>query len=405
MRIAIWHNLPSGGGKRALYNHVRALKENGHFLEAWTTDMSSSDYLPLSELIVENRKKIKQEYENLWDIINPIKREQQIIKLLNEHCLECVKEIESKKFDLVFANSCGISYMPYIGKFTKLPRIVYLGEPYRPLYEAMPENIWKAPYQILKLKKIKRIVSDFLINYSRRIKVLNEIEAAKSYQKILVNSLFSRENVIRSYGLDATVCYLGIDTGNFEPTVLKKEPYVVGLGFISSIKSVHKAIEIISEIPKEIRPVLKWIANGLDKTYLEEMIVLSKRLKVDFQYFFNISDLDLVKIISNAAIMIYTPRLEPFGLAPLEANACGTYVVAIAEGGVRESISNGINGTLINGYKIKEFADVITLFVTDLNYAKTKGNEARIFVEENWNEQFMKKNILSEVESIVKMPK
>ena len=32
MKIAIWHNLPSGGGKRALYNHIKALKENGHYV-------------------------------------------------------------------------------------------------------------------------------------------------------------------------------------------------------------------------------------------------------------------------------------------------------------------------------------------------------------------------------------
>jgi len=46
--------------------------------------------------------------------------------------------------------------------------------------------------------------------------------------------------------------------------------------------------------------------------------------------------------------MVYSARLEPFGLAPLEANACATPVVAVAEGGVRESIRNGVNGVLIS---------------------------------------------------------
>jgi hypothetical protein len=30
MKIAVWQNLPSGGGKRALYYHVRGLVELGH---------------------------------------------------------------------------------------------------------------------------------------------------------------------------------------------------------------------------------------------------------------------------------------------------------------------------------------------------------------------------------------
>ena len=401
MKIAVWHNLASGGGKRTLYNHVKILKENGYYIEIWTTDVFSQDYLPLSDISIEHKKELKNAYYDLWKIRNPIKRQSRITELLNAHCIECIKEIEAKKFDLLFVNSCGITYMPYIGKFTKLPRILYLGEPNRLLYEAFPENIWKAPYDELKLKKIKRIINDFKINYSRRIQVLNEIEAAKSYQKILVNSLFSRENIMRSYGLDSTVCYLGVDTEKFNRTEIKKEPYVVGVGTICFIKAIDKAIEIIGRIPLGIRPVLKWIANGFDKSYLDEMIELAKKAHVDFKYYINISDIELVNIVSKAAIMIYTPRLEPFGLAPLESNACGTYVVAIAEGGVRESISNGKNGTLINGYFVDELADIVSSFVKDLELAEARGNEARYFVQKYWDKRFMTDNIIKEIEDIV----
>ena len=54
MRIAVWHNLPSGGGKRALYYHVRGLVERGHSVEAWCPSTSDRNYLPLSELITEH---------------------------------------------------------------------------------------------------------------------------------------------------------------------------------------------------------------------------------------------------------------------------------------------------------------------------------------------------------------
>lgn len=400
MKIAVWHNLPSGGGKRALYSHVKALKERGHYLEAWTTDMASEDYLPLSDLILEHRKEVHTKYLHLWKIKNPIKRELEIFRLLKEHCAECANEIESKKFDIVFASSCGITNMPFIGIVTKLPCVLYLGEPNRPLHEAMPENIWKAPYPKLRLKKFRRLINDYKLNYSRRLKILFEVEAAHSYASIIVNSLFSRENIIRSYGVDARVCYLGIDTEKFQPLFGEKEPYVVGLGTISEIKSVHKAIEILASIPPEERPVLKWIGNGFNKTYLDTILELAKKSGVDFQFFLNISDQELINLISKAAIMIYTPKLEPFGLAPLEANACGTYVVAIAEGGIKESISNGLNGTLVNGYLVSDFVKVITKFTNDLDYARIKGREAREFVVKNWNEKEGAKNIISEIESL-----
>jgi glycosyltransferase involved in cell wall biosynthesis len=103
--------------------------------------------------------------------------------------------------------------------------------------------------------------------------------------------------------------------------------------------------------------------------------------------------------------MLYTSRLEPFGLAPLEANACGTYVVAIAEGGIRESITNGKNGCLINGYRLNEFAKEIISLISDMDYALKKGTEARNFIIENWDEKMMAKNIIYEIESILNKEK
>src|ERR1039458_290172 len=35
MRIAVWQDLPSGGGERALYDHVSGLVAHGHYVESW----------------------------------------------------------------------------------------------------------------------------------------------------------------------------------------------------------------------------------------------------------------------------------------------------------------------------------------------------------------------------------
>jgi glycosyltransferase involved in cell wall biosynthesis len=276
LRIAVWHNLPSGGAKRALYNQILALRQYGHYLEAWTTDLSSPDYLPLTELIQEHRKPVKADYEKVIRTRNSVLKEIRISRLLDSHMKECSREIESGNFDILFASSCAITYMPFIGEFLSLPKIVYLGEPYRILHEAMPENIWQAPYRNLRLRKIKRIYRDFLLNYSRRIRLRREIDAAKSFDRILVNSLFSRENVLRAYGIDATVCYLGIDTGTFGVDIREKEPYVVCLGTVSFIKGVHRVIQIVSRISDSIRPEIRWIGNGSDDYYKKEMIRLAE---------------------------------------------------------------------------------------------------------------------------------
>jgi len=61
-----------------------------------------------------------------------------------------------------------------------------------------------------------------------------------------------------------------------------------------------------------------------------------------------VSDEELVEVLNRATALVYTSRLEPFGFAPLEANACATPVVAVAEGGVRETMRNGVNGILVD---------------------------------------------------------
>ncbi len=400
MRIAVWHNLPSGGGKRALFNHIKALKEAGHYLEAWTTDFSSENYLPLTELIPEHRIAILKNIKAANKIPFPIKRERIIYEILKDHYYKCLREIKTGDFDLIFANSCGITYMPQIGLYTDLPTTLYLGEPYRPLYEAMPKNIWAAPYEKLRLRKIKRLVRDFQRNYANRIRVSREIAAAASYDKILVNSLFSRESVLRAYGIDARVSYLGIDTARFRNTTQTKEAYVVGLGTLSRTKGVHLAIETVARIPEGKRPGLKWIANGAEEGYPEEMNRMAADLKVDYQPYLNLDQTGLTEMLSRAAVMLYTSRLEPFGLAPLEANACGTYVIANAEGGIRESISHGVNGSLIYNSNMLEFAGEVEKFITNLDLARESGMKAREFVRKNWDLKLRSRQFITELEEM-----
>src|ERR1700722_18226794 len=54
MKIAVWHNLPSGGGKRALYDHVRGLVARGHYVESWCPPTADQEFLPISDLVLEH---------------------------------------------------------------------------------------------------------------------------------------------------------------------------------------------------------------------------------------------------------------------------------------------------------------------------------------------------------------
>jgi glycosyltransferase involved in cell wall biosynthesis len=70
------------------------------------------------------------------------------------------------------------------------------------------------------------------------------------------------------------------------------------------------------------------------RRHQKELQSLARQSSDWFTVKVRVSDKELPSFLSRASMLLYVFRLEAFGLAPLEANACGMPVVAIAEGGV-----------------------------------------------------------------------
>jgi glycosyltransferase involved in cell wall biosynthesis len=401
MRIAVWHNLPSGGGKRALLYHLKALVDRGHQLEIWCPDTAYSSNLHAVEKDIKlHVLPLKEELQKLtppqkyYHKFSYLKKRNIIIK---RHCEEVAKQVSKSPFDLAFVNSCAINYMSFMGlSILKIPSVIYLGEPYRFNYEASPNLVWTAPGDTLSSSFIKNHISIL----GNRLQVFEEIQAAKSYSKILVNSLYSREAIMKCYGMDSEVCYLGIDNSFLEFSLKPKKPYVISLGYFYYYKGVDRAIRTISNISSNVRPKLLWVGNGVDELYKVEMTDLSRKLNVELEILINVTDDELKLLIAEAALMVYMPRLEPFGFAPLEANALGTTVVAIAEGGIRETIKHGINGFLVQNEDFITASKYVEALVTDLCFASVEGEKSRMEVKENWGFNKLSDNIERSLSSV-----
>jgi glycosyltransferase involved in cell wall biosynthesis len=390
LRIAVWHNLPSGGGKRALYDHVRGLLERGHAVEAWCPPTADQEYLPLGRLVTEHV--IPFEWQQpparlphsrlLWQYRQPLA----MMRGMDEHCRRCAAEINAGGFDLLLANPCRLFRTTPIGRYVKGPKALYLQEPARWLYEAMPQLPWVAqpvPDTLLSATYWKDYLRDFFKVQGLRVQAREELMNARAYDAILVNSLFSRESVLRSYGLNARVCYLGVDTERFVHRQLPREQFVVGIGAIVPEKNIALVIEALGRVPAP-RPRLVWVANVAEPSHLEELKRLASGLDVEAEFKVNVSDEQLIEILNRGLMMVYAPRLEPFGFAPLEANACGMPVVAVAEGGVRETVEHGVNGLLVR-HDAGEMAEAIRLLSEDKRYAAELGRNGCRIVREKWS--------------------
>ena len=270
MKIAVWHNLPSGGGKRALYYHVRGLVERGHSVEAWCPSTSDRNYLPLSELITEHVLPIKIPHRNKFMARTRLLPEYygdqlRQAKALDEHCQRCAEEINREDFDILFANSSIIHAVSSIGRYVKTKKVLYLQEPNRWLYEAGESGLpWVAIPTATRSWMRPRYIRRFLWNLisTQRLRVLARDEQlnASAFDLILVNSYFSRETLLRVYGLDSTVCYLGVDTQLFVNHQHARENFVVGVGQLTPNKNVELVIKAVAKIGVP-RPRLVWIAN------------------------------------------------------------------------------------------------------------------------------------------------
>jgi glycosyltransferase involved in cell wall biosynthesis len=353
MKIAVWHNLPSGGGKRALWHHVAGLISRGHEVQSWCPATADQEFLPLSRLCTEhvlpfNHQSKSKASLGLWHLL----------KEMDAHCRECARQMEGQGFDVLFANCCSFFATTPIARHARLPSVLYLGEPHREFYEALPKLLWLTMTEKgkgLRRFRVARLVANWVRLHAMRVQAQAEISNAEAFDRILVNSLFSRESVLRAYGLDAQVCYLGVDTERFQPSGEPVEDYVIGLSAI-----------------------------GYDGRYRNEVTELAKSLKVRFEIRQMVSDQELVSLLSRAIAMLYTSRLEPFGLAPLEANACGVPVVAIAEGGVRESIEHGRNGLLVSTAEPEDLASALVAILSDPSLAREMRSKARDVVVSRW---------------------
>ncbi len=388
MKIAVWHNLPNGGGKRALYDHVRGLVDRGHAVEVWCPPTADRTYCSLGELATEHVVPLSWPIGRHSKIIAALRYGAGLGKIsaMNHHCRRCAEEINRIGFDLLFVNSCMFFGAAPIARYVRIPAVAFLQEPYRLLYEALPRLPWPALDAVegwwRSANYVRRRVDDLVRTRGYRLQAREELRNARSFTSILVNSYFSRESFLRAYGIDANVCYLGVDTKLFGDKNGLRENFIVGIGSFTPAKNIQFVIRALVHL-KPPRPRLVWIGNFAHEAYLEELAQLARSEHVDFETKLRISDAELVSLLNRARMMAYAPRLEPFGYAPLEANACGLPVVAVAEGGVRETVIDGVNGILVE-HDPRAMATAIQRLLDDPKYAYQLGENGRRLVAERW---------------------
>ena len=400
--IALYHNLKSGGSKRELFEFTKRMKLEGNIVSVYTHEPEKGKYLDLTDLIndvfVSDYKKLKNISFTLpffKSILNLV------IDVLNIHRLKKVSKsmaskIDKNNYDFVFVHhNKDYVQSPFILKYLKTRTVYFCAEPMRVFYDA-------SMYRMLKIHlerrtnailRIYTFITDLVDRPCKKI-LSNKIkkhdfENIQYCDLVLTNSYYSRERILAAYGKESKVVYLGGDSLNAtddsypnEPP--KKENIVVSVGAINPLKGYDFIVETLGKVNKHIRPTLVIIGNAVNLEYMSFLERLAKTNKVKINIKSNLSDCELSRYIRQAKIFLYAPYLEPLGLAPLEAMALGTPVIAVKEGGPRETIKDQYNGLLVERDS-KLFTEAITLLLQSPDEQARLAKNAFDDIQNYWN--------------------
>jgi len=382
MRIALFHNLPSGGAKRTLYESAKRLAAN-HHIDVYTLTCADHDFANLRPLVASHKA---FDFRPLPLLSSPLGRLNQAIRLADLLRLSVLSrviahEIKSAHYDVVLAHPCQFTKSPSILRhLSSPPAIYYCQEPLRLLYEAMPARPYD--HDDASWRLMLNHVDPLPFLYHAALKRIDQCNT-RSASLVLVNSEFTRQAVHRIYQVEARVSYHGVDAHRFRPLPVEKRHIVLSVGSLSPLKGFDFLIQAVARISSDQRPSLVIASNFQwppERIYLKQ---LAHDLDVELVLFASVSDEHLVQLYNQAKVTVYAPLREPFGLVPLESMACGTPIVGVREGGLQETIIHERTGLLVER-DCEQFARAVQHLLSNSTLASEYGRNGREHVLRNW---------------------
>ncbi len=387
MKIALYHNLTSGGSKREAYEFARQFVRDGHTVDLYCSSIADERFLPLDgivhrqhifDLVLVPGLAIRfpglRRYADLLGLAANLRR-------LHRLAQQVAAQIDAEAYDFVLAHHDRIVQTPYLFRYLKTRALYYCNEPMREFYDPPIPRPYQQPRTFIDRVQWKWYA---LARSIERAVIQNEDrQNIQRAPQLLTNSFFAAESIYRAYDVRASVSYLGVDTDKFKPLDLERQNAVLSVGAVSPLKGYDFLIRAIGLLPIDARPRLVIVGNTVSTGEVAFLRKLAEENQVALEIHVDIPEDELVRWYNQARALVYTSVLEPFGFAPLEAMACETPVVAVREGGVRESVVDGVTGLLTQRDPCA-FAAALERILRDEKLAAAFGKQGRVEVLRFW---------------------
>jgi len=218
-------------------------------------------------------------------------------------------------------------------------------------------------------------------------RVVGEEQVVESADQLIANTDDEAEQLVRLYGADPSrvhVVHPGVDLNVFRPVEPAAARRRLGLpldavvpmfaGRIQPLKAPDVLLRAVAALldrdPSLRSRLVVPIVGGPSGSGLDEptsLVDLARMLGVDdvTRFVPPVTQPELALWYSAATLVCVPSYSESFGLVAVEAQACGTPVVAAAVGGLSTAVDHGRTGLLVAGHEPDEYARAIERLVRD----------------------------------------
>lgn len=192
-----------------------------------------------------------------------------------------------------------------------------------------------------------------------------------------------------------TLTPFGVDCERFKPynrlPIDKKELVVGTVKTLDKTYGIDYLIKGFAAVAKKYKgqKALRLIiaGDGPQKNHLQKLAEdLGVKESIEFLGF--VPQDEVPAFLNRLSVFVAVSLFETFGVAVLEASACGLPVVVSDAGGLGEVVKDGVTGMLVPKCDVAATANAITTLINNEELATKMGEAGRNFVLENyeWNE-------------------
>ena len=233
-----------------------------------------------------------------------------------------VEQLDLSGYDLVISSSHAVAKGVLTG-----PDQLHVSYVHTPIRYA-----WDLQHQYLKESGLDRGLKGWLARYFLHRIRLWDLRTANSVDAFVANSRFIARRIWKAYRREADVIYPPVDVKGFV-FCEKKDDYYLTASRLVPYKRVDLIVEAFAKMPERR---LKVVGEGPERGKIERIASGHPNIELlGYQ-----SSVGLAELMGAAKAFVFAAE-EDFGIAPVEAQACGTPVIAYGRGGALESVRAG----------------------------------------------------------------